>query len=126
LAAEAAEAAAVQGKFWEMHDLIFENQQALELDNLVEYGEMIGLESARFLRDVTEHRYAKRVREDVTNGARSGVNGTPTFFVNGIRHDGSYEMASLLSAIEQAVTNDNAIKGQATCACPHLKRQSEL
>ena len=107
LAAEAAEAAAAQGKFWEMHDLIFENQEALELDNLVEYANTLGLNSTQFLRDVTEHRYAKRVREDVSNGARSGVNGTPTFFVNGIRHDGSYEMGSLLSAIEQAATNDN-------------------
>jgi protein-disulfide isomerase len=101
-AAEAAEAAGAQGKFWEMHDQLFENQQALESENLVEYARLIGLDSSAFIRDMSQHRYRKRVREDFMSGVRSGVNGTPTFFVNGIRHDGSYELASLLSAIKRA------------------------
>jgi protein-disulfide isomerase len=101
-AAEAAEAAGAQGKFWEMHDQLFENQQALEGENLVEYARLIGLNSSRFNRDMSQHRYEKRVREDFMSGVRSGVNGTPTFFVNGLRHNGSYEFATLLAAIRRA------------------------
>jgi protein-disulfide isomerase len=101
-AAEAAEAAGAQGKFWEMHDLLFENQQALESESLVEYARLTGLDTSRFIRDLNQHRYAKRVREDFMSGVRSGVNGTPTFFVDGIRHNGSYEFVSLLTAIRRA------------------------
>ena len=100
LAAEAAEASGAQGKFWEMHDQLFENQEALEFDNLIDYADAIGLDPILFLRDIQEHRYANRVRDDVMSGARSGVNGTPTFFINGIRHDGANEIAPLQSAIE--------------------------
>jgi len=100
-AAESAEAAGAQGKFWEMHDQLFENQEALEDEDLVGYGGLIGLDSSRFIRDLTEHRYEERVREDFLSGVRSGVNGTPSFFLNGIRHDGSYELDSLLAAIER-------------------------
>jgi protein-disulfide isomerase len=100
-AAESAEAAGAQGKFWEMHDQLFENQQALAEEDLVEYAGLLGLDSARFIRDLSEHHYAERVREDFLSGVRSGVNGTPTFFLNGVRHNGSYEIDSLLAAIER-------------------------
>jgi protein-disulfide isomerase len=101
-AAEAAEAAGAQGKFWEMHDLLFENRQALEDENLMEYATRIGLEIPRFVRDMREGRYLNRIREDFLSGARSGVNGTPTFFINGLRYDGSWELGPFLAAIEDA------------------------
>jgi protein-disulfide isomerase len=101
-AAEAAEAAGAQGRFWEMHDCLFERQDALEDEDLVEYAAELALNLTRFARDLAAHRYAARVREDFSSGVRSGVNGTPTFFINGVRHDGSYEAASLLLAIEAA------------------------
>src|SRR5262245_9635035 len=101
-AAEAAEAAGAQGKFWEMHDLLFENQQALEDEDLLEYGALAGLDIPRFIRDLREGRYLNRIREDFLRGARSGVNGTPTFFINGARHDGPWDLATLTTAIEKA------------------------
>jgi protein-disulfide isomerase len=104
LAAEAAEAAGAQNKFWQMHDQIFEHQQALEFEDLVRYAKALGLDTSRFNQDLTESRYLKRVREDFSSGVRSGVNGTPTFFLNGKRHDGSSELSSLLAAIEDAST----------------------
>jgi protein-disulfide isomerase len=90
LAAQAAEAAGAQGKFWEMHDMLFEHQDALEGDDIVGYAESVGLDVARFARDIEAGTYAKRVRDDFRSGVRSGVNGTPTFFVNGARYDGSW------------------------------------
>src|SRR5271156_1400397 len=101
-AAEAAEAAGAQGKFWEMHDLLYENQAALEDEDLIGYAANLGLDVARFTRELAEHHYAARVREDFLAGVRSGVNGTPSFFINGVRHDGSYDFDSLLAAIEAA------------------------
>lgn len=101
-AAEAAEAAGAQGKFWEMHDLLFEHQGALDGPDLVQYARQLGLDLARFERDLTEHRFASRVHEDILSGARSGVNGTPTFYVNGRRHDASYDLDTLLQAISRA------------------------
>jgi protein-disulfide isomerase len=98
-AAEAAEAAGAQGKFWEMHDTLYENQDALSEPDLAEYAELLGLDVGRFVEEMTEHRYASRVREDFTSGVRSGVNGTPTFFINGVRYNGSYDLPSLLAAI---------------------------
>jgi protein-disulfide isomerase len=103
-AAEAAEAAAAQGKFWEMHDELFEQQQALDDPHLVAYAERLHLDVPRFERDLSEHRFAARVREDFMSGLRSGVNGTPTFYVNGRRHDGSYDVETLVAAIEAAET----------------------
>jgi protein-disulfide isomerase len=105
-AAEAAEAAAAQGKFWEMHDCLFEHQQALEDRDLVEYAVIIGLDMPRFIEDMTEHRYASRVRDDFLNGIRSGVQGTPTFFINGARYHGTLNLRSLLAAIEQQMADD--------------------
>jgi protein-disulfide isomerase len=101
-AAEAAEAAGAQGRFWEMHDLLFENQQSLKDEDLLKYRVSIGLDNSRFVADMREGRYINRVREDFLSGARSGVNGTPTFFINGARHDGSWEIGPLLAAIEDA------------------------
>ena len=90
LAAEAAEAAGGQGKLWEMHDMLFENQKSLELEDLIRYATTIGLDTVQFARDLQNGTYAKRVRDDFRNGVRSGVNGTPTFFVNGQRYDESW------------------------------------
>jgi len=102
-AAEAAEAAGAQGKFWEMHDTLYEHQNALEDEDLLEYATELDLDVARFSDDMAEHRHAARIREDFTSGVRSGVNGTPSFFINGVRHDGGYDLATLLAAIEEAM-----------------------
>jgi protein-disulfide isomerase len=101
-AAEAAEAAGAQGKFGEMHDLLFENQQSLEGEDLMEYAAKVGLDIPRFVREMREGRYLNRIREDFLSGARSGVNGTPTFFINGLRHDGPRDLDTLMAAIEKA------------------------
>lgn len=102
-AAEAAEAAGAQGRFWQMHDLLYENQQTLDDRHLLLFAEAIDLDTERFVREVAEGIYRERVREDFMSGVRSGVNGTPTFFINGVRHDGPWEIDSLLYAIEHAV-----------------------
>ena len=102
-AAEAAEAAGAQGKFWEMHDLLYENQDALEPEDLVQYARALKLDLKRFVLEMREHVYVERVREDFRSGVRSGVNGTPTFFINGARHNGPFDLVSLLAAIEEAV-----------------------
>ena len=101
-AAEAAEAAGAQGQFWEMHDYLYEHQQALDDQHLISDAEHLRLDVPRIEQDLAEHRYAARVREDFLSGVRSGVNGTPTFYVNGRRHDGSYDLATLGAAIEAA------------------------
>jgi protein-disulfide isomerase len=98
-AAEAAEAAGAQGQFWEMHDLLYERQDALEEEDLVERGEILGLDVARFVRELSAQTYAPRVQEDFMSGVRSGVNGTPAFYINGIRHDGGYDLPALVEAI---------------------------
>jgi protein-disulfide isomerase len=98
-AAEAAEAASPRGRFWEMHDLLFENQKRLRTQDLLRYAQTLGLDTDRVEADLAEHTYEPRIREDVVSGARSGVNGTPTFFVNGVRHDGGYDLETLLEAL---------------------------
>jgi protein-disulfide isomerase len=98
-AAEAAEAAGAQGRFWEMHDLLFENQDRLSVDDLLVYAQLLGLDIDRFVADLQRHTYEPRVREDFMTGVRSGVNGTPTFFVNGVRHNGDVDANSLLEAL---------------------------
>ena len=102
-AAEAAEAARAQGRFWQMHDTLFENQRALGDPHLLKYAEMIGLDREQYIRDMTEHRYSNRVHEDFLSGVQSGVDGTPTFFINGARYKGSYDLDSLLAGIEEAI-----------------------
>lgn len=101
-AAEAAEAAGAQGKFWEMHDRLFERQFALDDDNLVEYADALALDVPRFRRELAGHVYEPRVREDFRSGVASGVNGTPTFFINGRRYDASWEAEPLLAALQLA------------------------
>jgi protein-disulfide isomerase len=110
-AAEAAEATGTQGKFWEMHALLFERQRALDRHHLVQYAAELDLDLFLFQRDVVEHRYAGRVREDFVSGVRSAVNGTPTFFINGVRYDGAHDLESLLSALEDAAKqrHDSAV-----------------
>jgi protein-disulfide isomerase len=105
-AAESAEAAAAQGRFWEMHDTIFENQIALEDEYLVRYAAALGLDESQFVTDLSQHVYAARVREDFMGGVRSGVNGTPTFFINGGRHDGYFDFDTLLVAIENEIADE--------------------
>jgi protein-disulfide isomerase len=98
-AAEAAEAAGAQGRFWEMHDLLYENQDALEDEDLAEYVSMLGLNADRLMKDVLDGTYSTRVRQDVRSGARQGVNGTPCFFINGVRYDGTPGVEALLEAL---------------------------
>jgi protein-disulfide isomerase len=101
-AAEAAEAAASQGRFWEMHDRIFEHQRALDDHHLLQYARDSGLDEERFQKELTSHVHAARVREDFLSGIRSGVNGTPTFFINGTRHDDSWDVETLVKALQAA------------------------
>ena len=101
-AAEAAEAAAAQGKFWEMHDLLFEHQDALEREDLLRYAADLGLDVKRFASELEGAVHRPRVQEDFRSGVRSGVNGTPTFFINGSRFDGAWDEAGLLAALETA------------------------
>jgi Na+/H+ antiporter NhaA len=102
LAAEAAEAAADQGKFWEMHDLLFERQNALRPTDLVAYATQLGLDVDRFTDRLREHVGATRVAEDVDSADLSGVSGTPTFFINGRRHHGAYDIGTLSAAVRVA------------------------
>ena len=98
-AAEAAEAAGAQGNFWGMHDLLFENQGALEDEDLAAYAVELGLDQTRLIREVASSVYAPRIREDFKSGVRAGVNGTPTFFINGERYDGTLDPEHLLNAL---------------------------
>jgi protein-disulfide isomerase len=101
-AAEAAEAAADQGKFWQMHDLLYENQRHLSDGDLELYARQLALDVERFDGELAGETYARRVHEDFMSGVRSGVNGTPTFYINGGRYDESYEFEELLGALEEA------------------------
>ena len=102
-AAEAAEAAAAQGRFWEMHDLLYEHQQELGVESLKSYAVDLGLDLARFSRELEGHVYVARIHDEFMEGVRGGVNGTPTFYINGIRHDGPWEFDPLLQSIEKSV-----------------------
>ena len=101
-AAEAAEAAGARHRFWEMHDKLFENSPNLDGADLLSLAIDLGLDAERFGRDIAEHRYLPRIREDVESGIASGVRGTPTFFINGIRHEGGYDFQTLLNAVRLA------------------------
>ena len=104
LAAEAAEAAGRQDAFWEMHDLLLHRQDALGVKDLIRYAGELGLDVARFTHDLKSHAGAARVAEDVEQAAASGVVGTPTFFVNGRRHVGAYDFASLSAEVNTALS----------------------
>jgi protein-disulfide isomerase len=99
-AAESAEFAAAQGRFWEMHDGIFENQDAIGRPLLLELAERLGISTQALDRALDDGEYAPRVKEDFLGGVRSGVNGTPTFFINNHRHDGPFEFEDLVEAID--------------------------
>jgi len=99
-AAEAAEFAAAHERFWEMHDAIFENQADLSLPRLLELAKTLRLSVPDLRNALTGRQYASRVRDDFLGGVRSGVNGTPTFFINGNRHDGPFDFDDLVAAIE--------------------------
>ncbi|MCI0676519.1 MAG: DsbA family protein [Phycisphaerales bacterium] len=101
-AAEAAEAAGAQGRFWNMHDMLYENQDALDNESLREYAAELGLDVDRFGSELTSGVHVPRIREDFASGVRSGVNGTPTFFINGRRHDGPWDLRSLALAVNRA------------------------
>jgi protein-disulfide isomerase len=101
-AAEAAEAAAAQGKFWEMHDYLFEHQDKLDDDHLAQYAAILALDTERFNWDMANHVFAYRVNEDDASGRHSRVSGTPTFFINGVRHDDTYTLDVLLPAVRRA------------------------
>jgi protein-disulfide isomerase len=102
LAAQAAEAAGAQGKFWEMHDSLFENQQALELKDLTSRAERLELDVARFQDELNSEKYLERVRDDFRIGVQNGVFGTPTIFINGIRHNAAADYKSLTEALNKA------------------------
>ena len=101
-AAHASEAAGAQGRFWAMHDLLLENQHALGVDDLLLYAAEIGLDVARFARELACAWHALRVREDYRSGLDSRVVDTPTFFINNVRHVGAYDVDTLMKAIRHA------------------------
>jgi protein-disulfide isomerase len=99
VAAQAAEAAAAQGRFWEMHDMLYRHQHALGASAIARYADVLGLDRDRFDVDLHSREVVARIRADLHDGAVSGVNGTPTFFVNGWRYDGAWDRESLYRAI---------------------------
>jgi Na+/H+ antiporter NhaA len=103
LAAEATEAAGRQGAFWELHDVLLEHQGELTVRHLMEYASSLGLDTERFTADLRKHTGAARVAEDTDSADLSGVSGTPTFFVNGMRHYGAYDIESLSRAVKLAL-----------------------
>jgi protein-disulfide isomerase len=102
-AALAAEAAGAQGKFWPLHDLLFENQQHLKLPQLRRYAETLELDMARYDAEMAQKLYLPRVREHMESGERSGVRATPGFFINGAIHDVSFGMQHLLEGVDAAL-----------------------
>ena len=102
LAAEASEAAAAQGKFWEMHDILLDHQHALKVRDLLRYADVLDLDRERFAEDLRTHARVGRISEDVDTADMSGVSGTPTFFINGLRHNGAYDLPTLTAAVKLA------------------------
>jgi protein-disulfide isomerase len=102
VAAEASEAAAAQGKFWPMYDLLFANQRRLAVPDLIARAAALKLDIERFENELLGRTYADRVQEDFMSGVRSGVNGTPSFFINGRRHDGPADLPSLMASMQRA------------------------
>ena len=104
-AAEVAEFAGSKGKFWQMHDQLFENQERLGIDLFAELAEEMGLSREEMEAALENNTFTNQINKEFTGGVRSGVNGTPTFFVNGSRYDGSLDKASLTKAIEEAISS---------------------
>jgi protein-disulfide isomerase len=105
LAAEAAEAASAQGKFWAMYDVLFRNQAHLKNADLQRYASELGMDMARYVAEMDDHIYLQKVREDITSGRLSHIRATPTFFVNGVTQDISFGMKALHDAVAAAVSN---------------------
>ena len=102
MAAEVAEAAGAQGRFWEMHDMLLSHQDELLPMQIRRYAEELGLDVDRLWDDVHRRAYAPRIARDVASADESGVSGTPTFFINGRRHQGAYDIATLTSEVRAA------------------------
>ena len=109
-AAEAAEAAGSQGKFWEMHDYLYEHQEALDVENLARAAGALGLDRVKFNREVAERIYADRVQRDIQSGIDSEVGGTPTIFINGVRNDDDEDFETLRTKIDEAILLGKASK----------------
>lgn len=108
LAAEAAEAAGAQGKLWPMHDLLYEHQSALEVDDLIAYAHALGLDTARFTDDLVSHAHLHHVEHDYQSGVRSGVHGTPMFFINDVLYEDSWDPDSITLALRAAAIRAKA------------------
>lgn len=102
-AAKVAEAAALQGKFWEMHDAIYENQEDLSVQALGNYAEKLGLDMTALNKAVGDKKLENRIEKDFEGGVRSGVNGTPSFFINGFRYDGDWSYGPFVKVLQKAV-----------------------
>ena len=104
----AAEAAGAQGRFWEMHDFLFESQHQLEYDDLVRHARMLGLDEERFTRDLVDGVHLSKVHADRASGVALGVGGTPSFFIDGTRYEGAYDTPSLIAAVRDAIVDVGA------------------
>jgi protein-disulfide isomerase len=113
-AAEAAETAGAQNKFWEMHDRLYEHQQELSDSHLKQHASALGMGVARFEDEMLNHIHADRVREDFMSGIRSGVNGTPTFYINGSRYDDSWDEETLLASLKQEISDNKHATSRAS------------
>jgi protein-disulfide isomerase len=124
-AAEAAEAAGAQGKFWEMHDYLYQHQKALDAENLVQAAAALGLDKVKFDQAVAERTYASRVQQDLQSGIDSGVGGTPTVFINGVRNDDDDDFETLKAKIDEAIMLSKASKTKRLVArAPRHERRS--
>ncbi|WP_375505309.1 DsbA family protein [uncultured Nostoc sp.] len=101
-AAQVAEAAAAQGKFWQMHDLLFTHQKALGNGYLVEYADVLGLDISRLLQDISKRVHIDRINQDIESGYQSGVTAVPALFINGVRYTERWNIEQLKAAITTA------------------------
>lgn len=108
-AAEAAESAAAQGKFWNMHDYLFEHQKSLDDSYLFEYAKIVGLDIDKFKDDISRHVYAPLIKKSLKGGIDSGVEGTPTFFINGVRYEDSWDLKTFSQTVRRYL---NKLTGQ--------------
>jgi protein-disulfide isomerase len=105
-AAYAAESAGLQDKFWEMHDILYENQNNLQIPDLFDYARDLELSLEQFEKDFSSEQVKSKVHNDFIGGIRSGVNGTPTFYINGSRYDGYYGYDNLLHTLRREINNE--------------------
>jgi formate-nitrite transporter family protein len=106
IAAQASEAASAQGKFWEIHNLFYQNQFALRKEDIIQYAEQLDLDVEEFNSALEQKLFAKRVTEDFRNGIRSGVNATPTLFINGYRYEGALDFENLSNEIQREIDQE--------------------